>query len=66
MLKDLSLTEKFSSLESPYEPLIVMYEYGVYLYPDHGAIGIPEGAVFKGKWTDYLDKPPLESPLLID
>jgi hypothetical protein len=66
VLKDLSLTEKFSSLESPYEPLIIMYENGVFLYPEHGAIGIPGGLVFRGKWTDHLDKPPLESPLLIE
>jgi hypothetical protein len=66
VLKSLSLTEKFSSLESPYEPLIVMYECGVFLYPNHGAIGIPGGSVFKGTWTDYLDRPPLESPLPIE
>jgi hypothetical protein len=55
--------EKFNLLP-PYEPLIVMYEQGGLLFPEHNGLSISGAVVWPHKWLDYLDVQPFHSPLL--
>jgi hypothetical protein len=54
---------KFNLLP-PYEPLIVMYEQGGLLFPEHNGLAISGAVVWPDEWIDYLDIKPFYSPLL--